>query len=67
MDATWIDRGIYSVFQWKRLVQGIIPETEQLEIEISNIRSNQTGQKDFIHNLRIMGALYTNAVTGTTS
>lgn len=67
MDAiTWLDRGRYSVFQWKRLIQGIKPpEEEALEIDTSNIRSNATGQKDFIHNLRIMDA-HTDAITGTT-
>lgn len=68
MDAIpCLDKGRYSVFQWKRIIQGIKPsEEEPLEIDTSNIRSDAPGQKDFIHNLRIMDALYTDAITGTT-
>lgn len=47
----------------KRYINRHVPEEreETLQIDLTNFRSNAKGQKDFIHNLKIIDALYTDA------
>jgi hypothetical protein len=64
MDALiWLNRGRFSVYQWRKIISGVLPKKfEKLEIDVTNFISNTAGQKDFIHNLRIMDTLYTDTV-----
>jgi hypothetical protein len=40
-------------------------DVELLTIDVTSFRSNASDQKDFIHNLRIMGAFYTDSIKGS--